>query len=489
MNKRSTNSTNFHLPKFPTLAYISFTSLLVFGLAFFISYGNNQKQDSNADSSTISITASPSLTMDLETTPAGNSTTISDNVTVTSNQDGHKLFISAATSDNRLTLDGSATASKYLMPTIKGKTLAMNSWGYTLDNQQAITSNQATYNAPPPSHIPTMLSNVTEADVTNNGSATFTTPITFAIKANTSLPSGTYKNSIVYTAVSNHIAIPTFGGITTMQQMTSQICQDETQPSPSATNTTTEHSDDNNLVPEATLTDTRDGKTYVVRKLADGNCWMSQNLALSTTNGQVLTSADTDLNNGRTFTAPGPKTEGSSWNNNGTNGPHYLKPKPNFAYIQNGTTPASTPSSPDKANIESAGNYYDWPMATAGARKSNGSSLISATSGQAADSICPKGWRLPPNEGNKSYTNLSNSYGTWDINSDANLLIPPFNFVRAGYYNPRPSSAINFNVSILSSATVRNRENVYVHLSRASSVNPANYRDKGFAFSVRCVSR
>ena len=487
MNKRSTNSTNFHLPKFPTLAYISFTSLLVFGLAFFISYGNNQKQDSNADSSTISITASPSLTMDLETTPAGNSTTISDNVTVTSNQDGHKLFISAATSDNRLTLDGSATTSKYLMPTIKGKTLAMNSWGYTLDNQQAITSNQATYNSIPPSHIPTMLSNVTEADVTNNGSATFTTPITFAIKANTSLPSGTYKNSIVYTTVSNHIAIPTFSGITTMQQMTSQICQDETQPSPSATNTTTEHSDDNNLVPEATLTDTRDGKTYVVRKLADGNCWMSQNLALSPDGNTTYTNQNTDLNSKSSWRAPAASNIGTTWNPNGIDGPHYLKPQAGYEYFQNGTTASSTGQP-----TESAGNYYDWPMATA----MSGQSLTN-NGDEAPDSICPKGWRLPPKGGNKSYRNLlfTNYSLSNNHESATKLLLSPLSFIYAGYYAVYNE---NFNVrgtiGNLMSSTAFNRRGTYVlkftHQTNSNEyIMPQQVLNRGVPFSVRCVSR
>ena len=47
-----------------------------------------------------------------------------------------------------------------------------------------------------------------------------------------------------------------------MQEMTSTICAD------AAENDT------------AQLTDTRDGKKYWVTKLADGNCWMTQNLDL-----------------------------------------------------------------------------------------------------------------------------------------------------------------------------------------------------------------
>ena len=47
------------------------------------------------------------------------------------------------------------------------------------------------------------------------------------------------------------------------------------------------------------LKDTRDGKRYVVRRLADGNCWMAQNLNLDLYTGMTLTSDDTNLTSGR----------------------------------------------------------------------------------------------------------------------------------------------------------------------------------------------
>ena len=45
-----------------------------------------------------------------------------------------------------------------------------------------------------------------------------------------------------------------------------------------------------------TLTDTRDSKEYIVRKLADGNCWMVQNLDLELRTNMTLTADDTDIN-------------------------------------------------------------------------------------------------------------------------------------------------------------------------------------------------
>ena len=74
-------------------------------------------------------------------------------------------------------------------------------------------------------------------------------------------------------------------------------------------------------------------------------------------------------------------------------------------------------------------------MATAGARDASGNSLITANSGQAVDSICPKGWHLP--EGGEHNMLISYRYelpvGTSNV-SDARLLDSPFSRIRAGAY-------------------------------------------------------
>lgn len=441
---------SFRLPKLPTLAYASFTSLLIFGLAFFISYGNNQKQPSNAETGdTINITAAGNLTLNLESTPIGNMATVSDQVTVTHKiADGHKLLVSTDSNNNNLNLDNNPSASYYLIPTIKGQSLAMNSWGYTLDSQENINNQTANFSFIPKLDQPSVISSLDSTTIAPygqevGGSTTYTVPtnITYAIKANTSLQNGTYSNNIVYTAISNHIARPTFGGITTMQEMTPEICQAETTPhayrdgaphnsdySNIVSETTREHTTDKNKVPEAVLTDTRDGKTYVVRKLADSNCWMSQNLAIG--GNRTITSADSDLKEGRSFTFPARSVEGDTWVTDGTYGPHYLNPDPEADFMQNGTTP-----SPGGQPTESTGNYYDWPMATAGARDVIGNSLIGANSGQAADSICPKGWMLPDTETNRMLILYDYEIPVGDSGVNDNLLLAaPFNRIRAGGY-------------------------------------------------------
>ena len=63
------------------------------------------------------------------------------------------------------------------------------------------------------------------------------------------------------------------------------------------------------------LTDTRDGKRYVVRRMADGNCWMAQNLDLDLYSGMTLSASDTNLDTDWTLsstTAAGTANSGST---------------------------------------------------------------------------------------------------------------------------------------------------------------------------------
>ncbi|MDO5480920.1 MAG: hypothetical protein Q4F60_01055 [Candidatus Saccharibacteria bacterium] len=92
----------------------------------------------------------------------------------------------------------------------------------------------------------------------------------------------------------------TFDGIKNMQDMSSAICAAETTPTKDAKTPTksssTAASDPTTYVPETRLTDTRDGSTYLVRKLADGNCWMTEDLLLTLNTTKPLTSVDSDIN-------------------------------------------------------------------------------------------------------------------------------------------------------------------------------------------------
>ena len=119
-----------------------------------------------------------------------------------------------------------------------------------------------------------------------------------------------------------------------------------------------------------TVTDNRGGttQTYRIAKLADNNCWMLDNLKLgSTTSTTTLTPSDTNITSN--FTLPQVQTTGSaSYDSPGAYGP----------------VPGDTGS-----GATNYGYLYNWPATTAGETRT------SITTGNAANSICAKGWRLP----------------------------------------------------------------------------------------------
>ena len=119
-----------------------------------------------------------------------------------------------------------------------------------------------------------------------------------------------------------------------------------------------------------TVTDNRGGttRTYRIAKLADNNCWMLDNLKLgSTTATTTLTPSDSNV--AANFTLPQLTTNGILY---------YDNPR---AY---GPVPGDTGS-----GATNYGYLYNWPAATAGETRT------SITTGNAANSICAKGWRLP----------------------------------------------------------------------------------------------
>mgnify|MGYP000970834894 CR=1 FL=1 len=427
----------------------------------------------------LALTADSSVEMNFTPTPGGTFMKKSTNVTVTTNNmTGYVLQVADQDSNTDLS---------HLLPTVSHRIQSIssnatesnfptNSWGLSLDQ----TNFQA---------IPLNANPLTIAGTATGPVAGERKTVTFGAKVNADLTSGTYHDTVVFTAIANYVPTPTFSGITTMQQMTTGICNAETKPTKEATQSTTDHTEDTNLVPETTLTDTRDGKSYIIRKLADGNCWMSQNLALSPDGNTTYTEADTDLHDGRTFTAPAEAEDGSEWSLNGSDGPGYAIPYPGIAYIQNGTTPSSTGQP-----LEATGNFYNWPMATAGARDVNGNNLIYANSGEAADSICPKGWRLPPADGDKSYKNLLVSSYNLPTNSGAALLASPFNFLFAGWFGSENNDSNDYHDQgsggVLIASTIHSGMNASANTIFIEEFFSNQWAAPfGRGFSVRCVAR
>ena len=181
-----------------------------------------------------------------------------------------------------------------------------------------------------------------------------------------------------------------------------------------------------NLRSVSALTDQRDNETYAIAKLADGNCWMIENLRLESTNSDnssgalaqgygtssaygnfsgLATAESANFSNSTTANSlyySGTQSGTASVDIGTINSPGYRIPRYNNYNHQ--TTSANRPQNPTindatnsttKASMYSYGNYYNWAAA------------IADTSYYAAEdqsvtntSLCPKGWR-PPRGGSK----------------------------------------------------------------------------------------
>ncbi len=243
-------------------------------------------------------------------------------------------------------------------------------------------------------------------------------------RIDTRLPAGQYENTILFSVVANPQTIRTLGDLTYMQEMSTLSCENSS------------------LHETKQLIDLRDNKDYWVAKLADGNCWMTQNLALDLNSNKALTSSDTDLNSKSSWT-PDTSTETTvpvkeetpnqyatrSWNL----GDYFIvNPKlylpcnqgpglDKWASVLPGQTLGRCENFQNIAFVESynahllVGNYYQFGAATAGSGNVK-ISEVSDAGRNVADSICPKGWKMPVSNIdaeppiNGTYDNLFNQY-------------------------------------------------------------------------------
>ena len=157
------------------------------------------------------------------------------------------------------------------------------------------------------------------------------------------------------------------------------------------------------------LTDSRDNNTYAIAKLADGKCWMIENLRLEAENtrtpekqalaqgygGQFIGLADAEPAWADNSAAANSlyysgTQEGTASVDIGTSNPSFRFPRYNH---DNTNSRVSNPTTNDAA-MYSYGNYYTW------------SAVIADTSEYASDnqsitntSICPTGWHIPTGGG------------------------------------------------------------------------------------------
>lgn len=333
-----------------------------------------------------------------------------------------------------------------------GADFRANTWGYNVVEGKNATANETAFYNP-----------VGGADVistkvlkdTNNADDYYT--LSFGAKVDNTLPAGSYSSTVTLSAVASPKVVVGFDETDTMQGLTADICRNVD--GDDATHATDIKSTDSlgNNVYTKRLKDVRDGKYYWVTKLADGNCWMTQNLALDITEAGLTPELSdvTEPWNSQSEYPPEATSSGlaeiAGSNYSGTKSwtqGEYVYSTPlestscttdsgvdslsdciggesgkTFVNVDGWTAsndPAFMRKHDNRAVDESSktydahylvGNWYTLNAATAGTGVS-----AEAPYTAASDSICPKGWELPTttagfNDVSGSFFNLLDKYG------------------------------------------------------------------------------
>ena len=296
------------------------------------------------------------------------------------------------------------------------------------------------------------------------------------------------------------------------------------------------------------LTDKRDNEVYTVARLADGNCWMTENLRLehegtvennindptvtnqslsqgyggtTGTYGNFVGLAASESANFSDSTASLSFADGGIYKSddsgdvfNSTNStledigtsnyPGYRFPRYNsnntqnlvdsITYTQNYAI-ASSPSDSGtnyrtSSNIYGYGNYYTWAAAMANTNYYTSSS----TSEVVNTSICPTGWHLPSsNDGTaKEYSILSQRYGgtgsTENGVGSGDTMSNRFRtFPNNFLYSGNSSLDTRGKNGYYWSRSANNSNYSYDLYLHSTSFGPSDYSFKYAGFSVRCL--
>ena len=243
------------------------------------------------------------------------------------------------------------------------------------------------------------------------------------------------------------------------------------------------------------LQDSRDSNVYTVTKLADGNCWMTENLRLNPNDSNTSITASNTHNPTSTFintdlasiTTPYFKTCTS---NNTTCDDQLSFGLGNIT----GTSNSYNGSNQTTSRWYAYGVMYNWYTATAGNGSYNDGSGVVANG-----DICPSGWHLPyggSGTGTKGgntdggFYYLGSRLGATSSNATSSNIWRsyPNNFVYSGYYYG--SSASNRgSYGFYWSSTAGGNSSGYNLYFYSSGVNPGTSSSyKYYGQAVRCLA-
>ena len=432
-----------------------------------------------------------------------------------------------------------------LSENVSAASFPVNHWGYadSLTSVGDEPTNETTFKK-----VPLSPTNVFATET--NGESTHV--FTVGVKADNNMASGTYSNDLLFTIVANpvprngiesamidagvsSIAVDVVDPVTSavshesyypMQAMSSSIC------------------DSAAVNEQFQLVDSRDNKVYWAAKLADGHCWMTQNLDFDLNSAVTLTSEDTNLrqyDTGEGYSANGfdyvmyssqhgysydEQTGVISWTPDASTidmtAGNYTDWVKNYAlpisadpgnwyYTDQFLTPATknymagnggdyfsqTPFAGNGMHGH-VGNYYNWTAAAASNvnRWTDGrGGTYSNIADNPQNSICPKGWRLPTISGDSAdvagstneFARLNTLYNGGLLNTSAGLEGAPFYHIRSGVLSDGYVYGMGYGGTYWSSTVVHSMVH-YVANIEGNSVNASYSNDNYYGFSVRCIA-
>ena len=294
---------------------------------------------------------------------------------------------------------------------------------------------------------------IARSDVTTNGD---TTTLTFATKVDFLQAAGIYQTEINFVAVINP-------ALAYMQDFEKTMCTETPQK----------------------VVDLRDGERYTVQQLADGNCWMLDNLRLDPTEVPLKTlkgntNAPNDVlryfkdgGGSSPYPASGVSSEWTSSNQNS-----YDLPYINADYKD---TISSTIYGLGSNKL---GVYYNYCAASAGSfcYSKYGTNPTS----DAIYDICPAGWRLPKGgettDPANEFNNLYVAYGSDRVTFEEALSTP----LPGGFYGG--STSEQGTVGFIWSSTLSNNRLYYSSYSTGGGiVQTSSTGARNDGYSVRCI--
>ena len=264
-----------------------------------------------------------------------------------------------------------------------------------------------------------------------------------------------------------------------------------------------------NLSSVSALTDQRDNQTYAIAKLADGKCWMIENLRLDNqytvgNNQTDSTVTNESLSQGYNSSFIGlPDPESANFDNVTTANSLYTAktgvegkitisdstayPGSRFPrYNNNNTSQRAADTTNTDVNTYSYGNYYTWHAVIADTTRYN-------SGNHNTTSICPKGWSIPQgNNASAGFAKLDidmGGTGAYQSTTEASNRWRkyPTNLLYSGYFSTSSAIARGSNGYYWPSAAYNTNKSYYLFLGSTSVYPGTSNSVKYDGFTARCV--